>query len=271
MSNPELQSAQDFFQAGRLDEAIQAMNAEVKSNPTDPERRGFLVELLCFKGNLERADLMLDVIADHDPTSAVGIALFRQLVRAAQYRQQVFDEGRVPEFLSEPSQLLQCHLQATIALREADYATAARLLGEAEVLRPHVSGELNGVNFEDFRDVDDLTASFFEVATSNGKYFWIEISAVETMTFAPPKRPRDLIWRQVDIAVTEGPSGAVFIPAIYSPPPGDVDPALSLGRQTDWVGPESGPIRGVGQRSFLAGDDLVPIMQFETLFFSSKA
>ena len=271
MSEQETMTARELYQAGRLDEAIQAMNSEVKSNPTDPERRGFLAELLCFKGNLERADLMLDVIADHDPTSAVGIALFRQLVRAAQARQQVFGDGRVPEFLREPPAYLQCYLQASIAMREGDFPEAARLLGEAEVLRPQLSGEVNGQSFDDFRDIDDLTASFFEVATSTGKYFWIEMAQVESVTFQPPRRPRDLIWRQAAIAVKEGPDGAVFIPAIYSAPAEDLDVAFCLGRQTDWTGPEGGPIRGLGQRCYMAGEEFLPIMQIESLTFSNGA
>lgn len=263
-------SAQEYYQAGRLDEAIEAMNAEVKSNPSDPNRRGFLAELLCFKGNLERADLMLDLIADHDPTSAVGIALFRQLVRAAQARQQLFSAGRVPEFLGEPPPYLKLHLEATIAVREGNHADAARLLGEAEVLRPQLSVEMNGKTYQDIRDIDDLTASFFEVASSTGKYFWIEMERIESIVFEAPKRPRDLIWRQAAISVSQGPDGAVYIPAIYETPSEDLDAAFRLGRQTDWTGPEGGPIRGLGQRSYLIGDELVPIMEIQTLTFPPR-
>jgi len=263
-------SAHEYYQAGRLDEAIEAMNAEVKSNPSDPDRRGFLAELLCFKGNLERADLMLDVISDHDPTSAVGIALFRQLVRAAQARQQLFRDGRVPEFIGEPQPYLKLHLEATIAVREGKFADAARLLGEAEVLRPQLAVDMNGKTYDDIRDVDDLTASFFEVASSTGKYFWIEMERIETIVFEPPKRPRDLIWRQAAISVNKGPDGSVYIPAIYESPSEELDTAFCLGRQTDWTGPEGGPVRGLGQRSYLIGEELVPIMEIESLTFAAQ-
>jgi len=37
-------SVQQLFQAGRLDDAIQALNAEVRDNPTDAKRRTFLFE-----------------------------------------------------------------------------------------------------------------------------------------------------------------------------------------------------------------------------------
>ena len=48
-------TAQSLFQAGRLDDAIGALSAELRDNPTDAQRRTFLFELLCFAGNYDRA------------------------------------------------------------------------------------------------------------------------------------------------------------------------------------------------------------------------
>ena len=68
-------TAKDHFEAGDLPAAIDALNAEVKRHPTDTDKRGFLAEMLCFDGNLERADLMLDAIAKQD-TGAIQLRLF---------------------------------------------------------------------------------------------------------------------------------------------------------------------------------------------------
>jgi type VI secretion system protein ImpE len=97
-----MNAVQDRLRAGELNEAITALNDEVKKNPGDINRRAQLAELLCFAGNLERADTILDSISSLDPAAAMGVALFRQLVRAEQARQQFFSEGRVPEFLKRP-------------------------------------------------------------------------------------------------------------------------------------------------------------------------
>ena len=59
-------------------------------------RRGFLAELLCFDGSLERADKMLDLIGSQDPQAALGLALFRQQIRAEMARREFFGDGRVP-------------------------------------------------------------------------------------------------------------------------------------------------------------------------------
>lgn len=273
-------SAKELYQAGNLTDAIAAMNDEVRKNPVDQGRRGFLAELLCFSGNLERADKLLDVISTQNPDVAVGVAMIRQLVRADQARRELFSAGRVPEFLEQPSDALSKHLEAVTLLREGDPGGAAKILEAAEAARVSVSGTCNGKAFDDFRDLDDVTASFFEVLTSTGKYFWVEMARVREMEFHAPERPIDLIWRRASVDVIEGPDGDVFIPAIYLPPVDAIeagqgsddqviDDQVLLGRSSDWIGGEGSPARGLGQRCFLIGDDVVPIMQLETLQFNA--
>ena len=60
-------------------------------------------------------------------------------------------------------------LEASICVREGKPGEAAAKLDEAEQLRPHLPGTAGGKPFDDFRDVDDLTATFFEVFTSTGQ------------------------------------------------------------------------------------------------------
>ena len=49
-------TAQSLFKAGRLGDAIGALSAELRDNPTDAQRRTFLFELLCFAGSFDRAE-----------------------------------------------------------------------------------------------------------------------------------------------------------------------------------------------------------------------
>ena len=108
---------------------------------------------------------------------------------------------------STPTPFLQLHLQAVIACREQRLADAAALVAQAEEQRVHVRGTCNDQAFEDLRDLDDLTAGFFEVLTSTGKYYWIPMEAVELIEFRPPERPRDLLWRRAHMIVADGPDG----------------------------------------------------------------
>ncbi len=123
--------------------------------------------------------------------------------------------------------------------------------------------------FDDFRDVDDLCAGFFEVLTTTGKYFWIPTERVASIAFHPPRRPRDLAWRRATISVTAGPDGEVYVPVIYDSLQSDIADDYRLGHATDWTGEESGPVRGIGQRVFLAGDDAHGIMELGELRFDA--
>ncbi|WP_395673226.1 type VI secretion system accessory protein TagJ [Inquilinus sp.] len=253
------------FQAGQLSEAVAAALAEVKAKPGDTGKRVFLAELLCFAGDFERADRQLDVIGDQDPGAALGLALFRQLIRAAQARAEYFSAGRLPEFLSPPEAHLQKLLEAGIALREGRADEAARLAEEAEAARPPCPGRIDDTEFDDFRDVDDMVAPVFEVLTSTGKYYWVPAERVLAAEFHAPERSRDLLWRRVTMSVADGPDGDVYLPVVYAAPgtaaAGGVEDAARLGRVTEWLGGDGSPARGVGQRCWLAGEIAVPILQ----------
>jgi type VI secretion system protein ImpE len=260
-------NARTNFDAGNLSEALTAALAEVKQVPTDRGRRAFLCELACFVGDLERADRQLDLLGDQDPQAALGISLFRQLVRAEGARQQFYDDGRVPEFLAEPTQCLKLHLEASILAREGKNAEANEKLVQAEELRPKVKGACDGHSFNDFRDLDDLTAPFFEVLTTNGKYYWVPVERVESIEFRPPQRPRDLLWRQVRMIVRDGPDGEIYMPTLYAGTHKAADDNLRLGRATDWRGGNGVPMRGVGQRTFLLDDDAKTVLEIKELRF----
>lgn len=266
-----MSSAKELLAAGRLNEAIQAMNDEVKRNPTDIQRRGFLAELLCASGRLERADAQLEVILQQDPKAAVTIALLRQLIRADTARRDFYTAGRLPEFLDLPPPYLQTYVEATIHARENRPADALRLIEQAEEQRPRIKGSCDGKPFDDLRNLDDVTAAVFEVLTSTGKFYWIPVERVQSIEFRKPERLRDLIWRRAAMSVSGGPDGEVFLPATYCAGSAEVSEAALLGRVTEWQGGDTAPMRGVGQVSFLVGDDSVSIMDMTTLTIGDGA
>ena len=211
-------NAAELYRAGQLAEAIAEATDEVKRHPGEVNRRGFLAELLCFAGEFERADKQMDAIGHQDPQSVVGVSLFRQLLRAEMARQQFHADGRLPEFLQQPSPRLKQHLEASIAIREGRAAEAAALLDAAEAERPELPGTSAGVAFEDLRDIDDLTASVFEVLTTTGKYYWIPMEQVEVVEFRDPVRPRDLLWRRGRCRSAAGPTARSFFPCSMRTP-----------------------------------------------------
>ena len=65
------------------------------------------------------------------------------------------------------------------------------------------------------------------------------------------------------MSVAEGPDGEVYLPAVYAVDETMSD-ALRLGRETDWRQGDGGPVRGVGQRLFILGEDAVPMLELGT-------
>jgi type VI secretion system protein ImpE len=256
---------QPLFQAGKLAEAITLATQEVKSQPLDHDRRAELAVLLCFAGNLERADLQLDALGRIDPEAEVGITLMRQLIRAETWRRQFHLEGRVPELLDTPDERLRLHLEASILLREEDLDGAQGLLERAEELRPHPVGFCDDVAIDDLRDLDDAIGGYLEVLSSTGKYFWIPMERVEEIVFTKIERRRDLLWRRVSMKVLDGPEGDVYLPTTYVVPVEDLDETLLLGRSTEWIGGEGEPMRGQGLRTFLVGDEARAILEIGEL------
>ncbi len=262
-------NAKELFQVGQLGEAVAAAGEDVKRHPADLPKRALLCDLLCFSGEFERADKQLDAMGHQDPQAMLVISLVRQLIRAEQARREFYQQGRVPELLDQPAGHLKLRLEASVRLRDGQPAEAAALLQQAEQQRPQCSGRCDDEPFGELRDLDDLTASFFEVLTSTGKYYWIPIERVELIEFHPPEVPRDLLWRRVHMVVSGGPDGEVFLPALYADSHTESDDRLRLGRMTDWRGGDGAPVRGIGQRMFLIGQKDRSIMELQQLTFSS--
>ena len=264
-------SAIELFNDGKLSEAIEAAIAHVKSKPMDLNGRFMLVDLLCVAGDIERADKQLETIATQSESPSPQVSMGRQLIRAEMSRRECLAEGRVPEFVGEQMDAtMELHLKALVHLRASDHAQAAELLQEAEKVRPQIRGTCNGQPINGFRDLDDLFGGVWEVLTSSGKYYWIPLERVISANFEPPTRPRDIAWRQVEMEVRDGPTGIVYVPVTYFGTHNDAREQLKLAEATEWI--EDGPIvRGLGQRSFLIGDEDKMIMELEELLFEQDA
>jgi type VI secretion system protein ImpE len=81
----------ELYRAGRLEEAIDALGAAVRDNPTDAQRRTFLFELLCFAGNYDRAEKQLDALARNGQDAEMGALVYRGALHADRIRQSMFE------------------------------------------------------------------------------------------------------------------------------------------------------------------------------------
>jgi type VI secretion system protein ImpE len=227
-------NAQALYQAGRLDEAIEALGAELRTDPTDGRRRTFLFELLCFAGAYARAEKQLDVLAQGKAEAAAGTLLYRSALHAERTRQEMFVEGSFPR-------------------------------GPGP--RP-VSGTLNGTPFRCLTDADPRIGARLEIFAA-GQYTWIPLEQIASVRLEPPKRLRDLLWAPAVVRTTadfQGTElGEVLIPALAPLSWNHEDPAVRLGRVTEWHRLDDGPEAPIGQKLLAVDDQEFPILELREL------
>lgn len=255
-----MQKDLELFKQGLTAKAIEVITERVKSDQVDITSRSRLVEYLCVSSQFERADRQLEVIMTMDPKTVVRALEWRQLIRAGIARDDMWVNGRLPEFTAAPPEHINLRLKALVSFREGNLIDSAAYLQKAEEIRPQVRGRADGVEFLDFRDLDDFYGGIFEIYTSTGKYYWVPIETVDEANFAPLSRPLDTAWREVELTVKDGPSGVVYMPALY-PQHGERNSSAAdvNGLSTEWTETEGGIFTGKGLRCFMVGETDVSI------------
>lgn len=246
--------AKQQFQAGHLAGAIEAVTAEVKSRPTDAASRAFLFELLCFAGELDRAQRQLDAIAHQDSRAEWPVQVYSNLLQAERARRRLFSEGLRPEFLGHTADYVQWHLDAVDRLREGRASEAGELLNRSHQARPVVAGTVNGRAADEICDCDDVLAPFLELLILRD-YLWLPLDQLCDLEISPPERPRDLIWLPAKIVLADGSQRRGYLPTLYCGSHLHADDRVRLGRMTDWIQSGGGPIRGVGLHTLLVGEE----------------
>jgi type VI secretion system protein ImpE len=228
-------SSQSLDQAGRLNDAIEALGAELRSNPTDTQRRTFLFELLCFAGNYDRAAKQLDILSQGGKEAAMGTLLYQSALHAERTRQTMFAQNTLP-LATEPA--------------------------------APVSGTINGKPFSSIEDGDPRVGPRLELFAA-GQYTLIPIAHIESVRMQPPKRLRDLLWAPA--LVRTAPSfkgvelGEVMIPVMAPGSWQDEDDAIRLGRSTAWIALDDGREAPIGQRVLRVDGDEVPLLEIRDL------
>lgn len=233
-----MENARKLFEAGKLNQAIEALGAELRDNPSDSQRRTFLFELLCFAGAWDRADKQLEILAGSDPGGTKDKRLGALLYRAAITAERT---------------------------RQAKFRGEAAGNGEAP---PSVAGMVNGREFQSIEDSDPRLGARLEVL-AGPDYLWIPLDQIASLTMEPPKRLRDLLWAPATIHMVEGFEGGdlgeVLLPAISPLSAEHADENVRLGRLTVWEQTAGGQEVPFGQKMLIADDEEIPILELRSL------
>ncbi|PYV01386.1 MAG: avirulence locus temperature-dependent protein secretion protein [Acidobacteria bacterium] len=260
-------SAKEFLDEGRLAAAIERLTQDVKARPADVASRIFLFELLCFAGDLDRAEKQLDVVAHQSLDMEAGTSIYRHALAAERMRRKVFDEGALPAFLTAPPEHAALHLEALSLQRENEPGKARALLSKSLEVQPSVSGQVDGRPFEEFEDSDLFIGPFLELFVRD-RYVWLPFEEIRSIQVGKPRHLRDLIWTQAKLEGIAGDIGEVLLPVLYPGTSSHSNDSIKLGRMTDWVDIGEGLARGVGQRLFMIDGEERAMLQLNAINFN---
>jgi type VI secretion system protein ImpE len=244
-----------MFDAGDLQAAIDELTSRVKANPADTRLRISLFELLLFAGDWDRAEGQIDVIAHQSIEAGLGVQVYRNNIKAERDRSRLFSDGLRPHFIGETPSYVDLHLKAINRMREENSSEAREILDRAEEERPAFKGALNGQEFSDFKDYNDLIGPVLEAIVQD-RYAWIPFEQISRIEIDAPKQLRDLVWLPARIESAAGAAGDIYIPALYEGSGRHPEDMVRLGRMTDWKEAGEGIYLGSGSRLFLVdGED----------------
>src|SRR5436305_3929503 len=89
-------TARELYVAGKLDEAVQTLNGELRNSPADVKHRTFLFELLWFAGNFDRAGKQLEMLAQEGMDAKTGALIYHAALHAERTRQSLFERQEYP-------------------------------------------------------------------------------------------------------------------------------------------------------------------------------
>ncbi len=228
-------NARELFQAGKPGDSIQALAAELRNDPTNVRNRTFLFELLCFMGELDRAERQLDILSDLSKEAGMGTLIYRSAIQAERLRREMFDRKTFPRTGAEP---------VTKAV-------------------------LNGAQFGTVEDGDPRIGARLEVFAA-GSYLWLPFAQIASIRIEAPRRLRDLIWIPAILKTTPKCGGLdlgeIMIPALTPLAFRHPDDSVRLGRQTVWEQLEGTQVP-VGQKLLMVDGEEFPILEIRTLEF----
>jgi len=255
-------SAEGALRDGRLDDALAALQADIRKRPQDKALRVFLFQLLAVNGAWERALRQLDVLVEMDAQYALLAQTYRPLIACEVFRDELFRGLRSPSSLGEPLPWFGSLIEATRLGAAGEHAAAQALRDQAFEQADAVPGRLDGKPFAWIADADARLGPVLEVVLQ-GRYFWVPFARIRKIDLEPAEDLRDFVWLPARFTWSNGGEAVGFIPTRY-PGSEDGEAAIRLARTTEWH--EVGGIGlGCGQRMLATDSDDAGLLEIREI------
>jgi type VI secretion system protein ImpE len=256
--------AEELLRAGQLDQALAALEEQVRSDPAEAKSRVFLFQLLCVLGDWERALTQLNVAAELDSINLLMAQVCRTALVCEALRTEIFSGKRSPLVFGEPEEWIGLLVQANQLIAEGKYKASQTLREQAFDAAPAVAGSVDGQAFQWIADADSRLGPMLE-AIIDGKYYWVPFTAIKQMQTEAPADLRDLVWMPGRFTWVNGGEAFSLIPTRYPDSEASEDNAIRLARKTEWNEEAGETFIGLGQRVFATDTGEFPLLQMRKL------
>ncbi|MSR54805.1 MAG: hypothetical protein EXS09_16180 [Gemmataceae bacterium] len=247
----------ELFQSARLAEAILMQEQIIAARGDDPVERLLLCDFLAYAGENKVVRLQLEQLVNAPEVLQSYLGEWRKLLAADDARHC----GVQPDFLFEPAAHIRNRLQARMQLAGGLIEEAVDSLDAADESAAWVAGHVDGREFDGWRDSDDLLGPVLEVLHSD-RYVWVPVEQVLKLRLEDADSLRDQLYRPATLWLVDGSRWEVFMPALYVGSAEHPEEGIRTGAGVDWI-ELHGVMRGVGERTFLFGEEELGISEFK--------
>jgi type VI secretion system protein ImpE len=253
-------NSEELIKNGRLNDALAALQQEIRAKPEDQRLRVFLFQIDCVLGRLDKALSQLQVIASLSSETMLLAQIFQPVIACEMLRREVFAGKRTPIIFGEPMEWIGLLVQANEMTARGQFDAAIQLRDQAFEAAPATPGKANGAPFEWIADADSRLGPLLE-AVIDGKYYWVPICRIKKLEISKPSDLRDLVWTPAQFQWTNGGQVLGHIPCRYPNTEASTDDALRLSRKTEWSEPAPGYNLGLGQRVLATESADYPLLE----------
>ena len=257
---------EEYLEQGDLENALKALQTNVRKKPADGKQRIFLFQLLAVAGQWDRALTQLNVAGELDDSALAMVVMYREVLSCEAFREQVFAGIREPVVFSNPDQWVALLIQVLKLMAEGRETEAAELRSEAFELAPASPGEIDGVRFEWIADGDARLGPVLETIIE-GRYLWTPFQHIRAIDIEPPTDLRDKVWLPAHITWQNGGECDVLIPTRYPHSYRHADPLVALCRKTEWEERGKDAYIGYGQRMLVTDQNDYALMDIRSIKF----
>lgn len=258
-------TAETLLQAGDPHGAQEALQDQVKKQPTDAKLRVFLFQLMVVNGQWKRAQAQLEIAGQLDSTADPMVQAYRDVINCEMHREAVFEGKSKPLIFGEPEEWVALMVEAQQAFSRGDTELFSKLNEQAFEQAESRSGKINDESFDWLADADQRFGPIFEFMF-NGQYYWVPMARVSKLHTEKPTDLRDLVWLPAEVTWTNGGKLMVMIPVRYPRLEG-VSGTCLLSRRTDWLSRADDLVEGTGQRIFATDQNDYSVLQVRSIEF----